>query len=81
MKNFFSITEPFRIERADLAAFAMLINVILVMTIGFPASWFGLSIAVIGMIIDFTRKSHINCLVMRISTIILNYYFLSLYYA
>lgn len=80
MKNFFSINEPFRIERADLAAFVMLINVILVMTIGFPASWFGLSVAVIGMTIDFIQKSHINCLVMRISAIVLNIYFLSLYY-
>ena len=81
MKKFFSIVEPFRIERGDFAALAMLLNVVLVISIGFPASWFGLAVAIIGMIIDMYKKSHINCLIMRISTIILNCYFLSLYYA
>ena len=80
MKNFFGIVEPFRIERADIAALCMMINVILVIFIGFPASWFGLTVACVGLFLDLRKGCHINAVVMRISAMVLNIYFLTLYY-
>ena len=80
MKKFFGIVEPFRIERADLAALCMLVNVALVIFIGFPASWFGLAVACVGLFLDLRKGCHINAIVMRISAMVLNTYFLTLYY-
>lgn len=81
MKNFFNIEHRYKFEMNDLRALTMIINVTLVMLIGFSASWFGLAIAVFGIIKDLTNKErHINDMTMHCASALLNCYFLSLMY-
>lgn len=81
MKNYFNITVPYRFEMNDLRALTMLINVALVMIIGFSASWFGLAIAVFGLIKDaINHDRHINDFIMHGASTLLNCYFLYLKY-
>ena len=80
MRDFFSITEPFRFEWNDLRAFIQLLNVILIMIFGLSVSWFGLAIAVFGLVKDFTTDRHINSIVMHFAGCVLNIYFLKLLY-
>lgn len=80
IKSFFRISEPYRFEWNDLRCAATLINVILIMFFGLSISWFGLGIAIIGLIKDFTSDRHINSILMHLSGIALNCYFLSLLY-
>ena len=78
MKHFFNITEPYRFEWNDLRCFAMVLNVILIMRFGLTISWFGLGIAIVGLIKDLTGTRHINDILMHLSSAVLNVYFLSL---
>ena len=80
MKDFFGIIEPFRFEWNDLRAFIQLLNVILIMIFGLSVSWFGLAIAVFGVIKDMSQHRHINDIVMHMSGVVLNVYFLTLLY-
>ena len=80
MRDFFSITEPFRFEWNDLRAFIQLLNVILIMIFGLSVSWFGLAIAVFGVIKDMSQHRHINDIIMHMSGVVLNVYFLTLLY-
>jgi hypothetical protein len=58
----------------------MVINVILIMVYGLSISWFGLGIALVGLIKDFTSDRHINGILMHLSSVALNVYFLLLLY-
>lgn len=80
MRDFFSITEPFRFEWNDLRAFIQLLNVILIMIFGLSVSWFGLAIAIFGVIKDMSQHRHINDIIMHMSGVVLNVYFLTLLY-
>ena len=80
MKDFFSITEPFRFEWNDLRAFIQLLNVALIMIFGLSVSWFGLAIAIFGVIKDMSQHRHINDIIMHMSGVVLNVYFLTLLY-
>ena len=80
MKDFFNITSPYKFEWNDLRAAVTLLNVILIMIFGLSISWFGLFIAVVGLVKDFTSDRHINGILMHLSTLVLNIYFLSMYY-
>ena len=80
MKDFFNITSPYKFEWNDLRAAVTLLNVILIMIFGLSISWFGLLIAIIGLVKDFTSDRHINGILMHLSTLVLNIYFLSVYY-
>lgn len=80
MKNFFGINETYRFEWNDLRCGITVINVILIIIFGLSISWFGLAVAVIGLIKDFVVDRHINGIVMHFSSIILNLYFLFLLY-
>ena len=80
MREFFSITEPFRFEWNDLRAFIQLLNVVLIMIFGLSVSWFGLAIAIFGVIKDMSQHRHINDIVMHMSGVVLNVYFLTLLY-
>lgn len=81
LKNFFSISEPFRFEWNDLRAFIQVINVILIMTFGLQVSWFGLAIAFFGVCKDLSQRRHINEMIMHLSSVALNVYFFILLYA
>lgn len=78
MKKFFKIEEAYKFEWNDLRAGITFINVILIMIFGLSIAWFGLIIALIGLIKDFTTDRRINGILMHFSSVILNVYFLSL---
>ena len=80
MKEFFGITEPFRFEWNDLRAGIQILNVILIMIFGLQISWFGLAVAFFGVCKDLSQHRHINEMVMHLSGVVLNIYFLSLLY-
>lgn len=78
MKKFFNITENYKFEWNDLRCFITLINVILIMIYGFSIAWFGLAVAAIGIVKDLTTDRRINGLLIHISNLILNLYFITL---
>ena len=80
MKDFFRIEEPYRFEYNDLRALITVINVILIMIFGLSIAWFGLAVALIGVIKDLKVDRHINGLVMHLASVALNIYFLILLY-
>ena len=80
MKEFFRIETNYIFEWNDLRCLIQIINVALIMMFGLSISWFGLSIALIGLIKDFTTDRHITGILMHLSGVILNIYFLHLLY-
>ena len=80
MKKFFGIEENYKFEWNDLRCFVTLVNVILIMIYGLSISWFGLAVAVLGIVKDLTTDRKINGLLMHFSNAILNIYFLLMFY-
>ena len=80
MKKFFNIETAYKFEMNDLRAAIQVVNVILIMIFGLSVSWFGLALAVFGLIKDFTTDRHINSIVMHTAGAVLNIYFLTLLY-
>ena len=80
MKEFFKIKTPYKFEYNDLRAFITVINVILIMIFGLSIAWFGLAVALIGVIKDLKVDRHINGLVMHLASVALNVYFIILLY-
>lgn len=80
VKTFFRIEKPYQFEYNDLRCGITLINVILIMIFGLSISWFGLAVAFIGCIKDLTVDRRINGLLMHMSNMALNIYFLILLY-
>lgn len=80
IKQFFGIETPYRFEWNDLRAGVTLLNVILIMIFGLSVSWFGLAIAVFGIFKDLSQHRHINDMLMHLSSVVLNVYFLMLLY-
>lgn len=80
IKKFFNITETYKFEWNDLRAGITILNVVLVMIFGLTISWFGLAVAVFGLIKDFTSDRRISGILMHLSSVALNVYFLTLLY-
>lgn len=80
MKNFFRIESGYKFEWNDLRCFITVVNVILIMMYGLSIAWFGLGVAVIGVIKDLTTDRRINGLIMHLANVSLNIYFLLVYY-
>lgn len=80
MKKFFNIETAYKFEWNDLRAFITVINVTLIIMFGLSVAWFGLAIAIIGIIKETMGSRHINCYVSYIATIALNINFLILLY-
>jgi len=80
MKEFFRIETPYKFEYNDLRAFITVINVILIMIFGLSIAWFGLAVALIGVVKDLKIDRHINGLVMHLASVALNIYFIILLY-
>lgn len=78
MKKFFNITTPYQFEWNDLRTMLTVINVTLIILFGVAGSWFGLAIAIFGIIKELTGNRHINCLISYVATIVLNIYFITL---
>ena len=80
VKKFFNIETAYKFEMNDLRAVIQMLNVALIMMFGLSVSWFGLALAIFGLIKDFTTDRHINSILMHTSGAILNIYFLTLLY-
>lgn len=80
MKKFFRIEMPYKFEMNDLRAVVQIINVALIMIFGLSISWFGLTIAVCGLVKDFATDRHINGILMHTAGAVLNLFFLKLFY-
>lgn len=80
VKQFFKIETKYKFEWNDLRAFITTVNVILIMIYGLSIAWFGLAVAAVGIVKDLTTDRHINGLVMHLSNVVLNMFFLILYY-
>lgn len=80
MKKFFKFDRKYKFEWNDLRCFITLINVILIMCYGLSISWFGLVVALIGVVKDLTTDRKLNGLLMHLSNVALNVYFLCIYY-
>jgi len=77
MKDFFKVEGGYKFEWNDLRAFITVINVILIMIYGLSIAWFGLVIAVIGIIKDLMVDRKINGLIMHLANVALNIFFLA----
>ena len=55
MRKYFEFTRKYKFEYNDLRAFITVINVVLIMKFGLSVAWFGLAIAIIGLVKDFAR--------------------------
>jgi hypothetical protein len=80
MKKFFKIETAYKFEWNDLRSVATVINVLLIMCYGLSIAWFGLGIALVGLVKDLTDDRHINGIIMHLAGVALNIHFLSLFY-
>lgn len=80
IKKFFNIETNYKFEMNDLRAVIQVINVTLIILFGLSVSWFGLALAVFGLIKDFTTDRHINSIVMHLAGAVLNINFLIILY-
>lgn len=78
LKKFFKIEGAYKFEWNDLRCFITVINVILIMIYGLSIAWFGLVVAVVGIVKDLTVDRHINGLLMHIANAALNIFFLAI---
>lgn len=78
IKNFFKIEQSYKFEWNDLRCIATIINVVLIMIFGLSIAWFGLGIALVGIVKDLTSDRKISGLLMHFSSVVLNLYFISL---
>ena len=78
LKKFFKIEGAYKFEWNDLRCFITVINVILIMIYGLSIAWFGLVVAVVGIVKDLTVDRHINGLLMHVANAALNIFFLAL---
>lgn len=80
IKSFFKIEKPYIFEWNDVFGVATFINTLLVIRFGLIASWFGLAVALASVIDDLIEVRKINLVLLHSSLVILNSYFLLLYY-
>lgn len=80
IKSFFKIEKPYAFEWNDVFGVATFINTLLVIRFGLVASWFGLAVALASVIDDLIEVRKINLVLLHSSLVILNTYFLLLYY-
>jgi len=80
MKKFFRIEGNYQFEWNDLRCFITIVNVILIMMYGLSIAWFGLAVAIVGIVKDLTTDRRINGLLMHLANVALNVYFLLAYY-
>lgn len=80
IKKFFKVEKPYQFEWNDLRCFITVVNVILIMIYGLSIAWFGLAVALVGVVKDLTTDRRINGLLMHLSNVALNIYFLFMLY-
>lgn len=78
VKKFFRIETAYQFDWNDLRALIQIVNVVLIMMFGLSIAWFGLAVAVFGLIRDLVKERRISGILMHLSGIVLNLYFISL---
>lgn len=73
----FETHDTYHYEHIDLAALCTLINTLVILS-GHQGAIVGLPVALCGLAYDLRRGCHINNVVMRLSIIAMNIYFLTL---
>lgn len=76
VKKFFGIEDTYKFEWNDLRCFVTVLNVVLIMIYGLSIAWFGLAVAIVGIVKDLTSDHRINGLVMHLANVALNIFFL-----
>ena len=76
IKKFFGIEDVYKFEWNDLRAFVTVLNVVLIMIYGLSIAWFGLAVAIVGIVKDLTSDHRINGLIMHLANVALNIFFL-----
>ena len=76
VKHYWHLDEGYKFEWNDIRALITIVNVILVISFGLTIAWFGLAVAVLGVVKDCTIDRKISGLVMHLANIGLNIYFL-----
>lgn len=76
IKKFFNIERAYKFEWNDLRALLMLINFVLIMLNFSIGAIFGLTVAFFGLVKDLTTDRHVSGIVMHLTSIMLNGYFL-----
>jgi len=66
----------YKFEWNDLRALITVVNVLLIMRFGLSIAWFGLAVAVIGLVKDITIDKKFNGAIMHSANALLNLYFL-----
>ena len=77
MREFFNLTAPYNFEINDLRCFITLVNVALIILFGSSVAYFGLIVALLGIVKDLTIDRKINGLVMHLTNVLLNIYILA----
>ena len=77
IKNYFGIDTSYQFDWGDLRALVTIVNVVLIMIYGLSIAWFGLAVALVGVVKDLTTDHKINGLLMHLANIVLNVYFLA----
>lgn len=75
MKKYFGIDCQYRFERMDLSALCAVLNTFAIILFN-KGAYIGLPVAIIGLIWDLRDGCHINNVIMRLSLIAMNIYFL-----
>ena len=65
-----------KIEWNDLRCIITLINAILIICFNHSIAWFGVIVAALGIVKDFTVDKKLNGAIMHRATLLLNVYFL-----
>lgn len=79
VRKFFCIEKEYAFEWNDLRAVVTVLNVLLIMIFGLKIAWFGLIVALIGIVKDLTTDRHINGIIMHLSNVVLNVFFIIIY--
>ena len=79
IKDFFKIEKPYTFEWGDIHTIGFCINVVLVLVIGLPAAYWGITFACIEFIRElFNKCRRVNSIMCCLAYIVLNSYFISI---
>ena len=82
MRNVFPVLRlpsawKYEFDWNDLRAVAMVVNVVCVLSFGATMSWVGIAVSVMGIIRDFVAEKRVSGVLIHISSLLMNVYFLS----
>ena len=81
MRKFFNIKTAYQFEMGDVYALIQVVSVALLIKFGLVASWFGLGVSVWNIANDVRNPArHLNDFILHGAIVVLNIYFLSLFY-